>query len=181
MDSYEVTVIGLDSTIMNIDMLAKLLTSSELKKYLGQKCLEEVKKISSEKIISLNEDTLDNSRYMMAHQIKLTKDAIIIYNDSEINVSEKGWMENPYSISLAKIVEYGVGYTGSIYSNPEAPNWEYDVNNHGSKGWYYIDSAGNKKWTNGFGGKYIYLTLAKKIEEKASDWINEYIEKKFKD
>lgn len=181
MATYEVTIIGLDSTLKELENLKNALGSPELKKFLGKKCLDEVRKITSEKIFGFNGESIDDSKYQMSHKVELTKDSIVIYNDSMIDVSEKGWMENPYSISLAKIVEYGVGYTGSIYSNEEAPNWEYDVNNHGYKGWYYIDSDGVKKWTNGFGGKYIYLTLAKTIQEKASDWISEFIDKHYKD
>ena len=179
MATYEVSIIGLDSTLASIELIGKILTSSKFKKYIGQICLEEVKRITSEKIFS--GESPDDSKYMSSHQVKITRDSVIIYNDSMIDVSEKGWMENPYSISLAKIVEYGVGYIGSIYAEGEADNWEYDVNQHGSSGWYYIDSNGNKKWTRGTSGKYIYLSLLKSIEKNASKWISDYIKENYKD
>ena len=175
MSTYEVSIEGLTKTIADFNVLKKAFQSQGLKKYIGKRCLEEVKKITSEKIFS--GETPDDSRYMSAHKVRINKNSIVIYNDSMIDVSEKGWMENPYSISLAKIVEYGVGYIGSIYADGEADNWEYDVNNHGASGWYYIDSQGNKKWTRGTSGKYIYLSLKKSIEENASKWIFDYIKK----
>ena len=84
----------------------------------------------------------------------------------------------PAQLSLAKIVEYGIGYTGMRTDQTEVEDWEYDVNNHGYRGWYYEDSNGQIHWTNGFEGRLIFLNLKKAILNNIEKWINEYIEMK---
>lgn len=175
--------------IDKVNDLEKILTSKEILDFIAGKCMKELEKICSEKL-NATEDTLNESVYRKANQYEIDKSThtIKIFNDSVINVSEKNWMSEErkskypdYEISLAKIIEYGVGYAGSVSSKSEVENWQYDVNGHGSQGWKYKDKNDNWKSTNGFSGRYIYLTLRNRVEEKASDWIYEYIGKKMKD
>lgn len=51
--------------------------------------------------------------------------------------------------------EYGTGIVGQRNPHPEASmnNYEYDVNNHGSKGWWY-KNAGSRVHTWGIQGAY---------------------------
>ena len=47
----------------------------------------------------------------------------------------------------AVFVEYGTGVVGA--ANPHPQPWSYDVNDHGTDGWYYIESGGKPHWTMG--------------------------------
>ena len=80
------------------------------------------------------------------------------------------------TLSLAKLVEYGMGYTGltSTPNQEEVEDWEYDVNNHGYTGWYYYDNDGERYWTNGFAGRMVFYQLKQHTEQKIFDWIAEY-------
>ena len=45
----------------------------------------------------------------------------------------------------AAYIEYGTGIIGKLNPHPEPQGWQYDVNEHGVKGWHY----GSGRWTNG--------------------------------
>ena len=75
--------------------------------------------------------------------------------------------EAPYAI----YVEYGTGIVGKENPHPEAAgNYDYDVNNHGIKGWVYKnDNDGKFYWTKGFVSRpFMYNTL-KWLEEAAPE------------
>lgn len=166
-----------------LDKIYKSLSSEELLEYIAEKSKKELEKICLQKLSTLNEENIDTSNYMNNNQIKIEDNVLYLYNDSKIDISSKNMEETtkanyPAQLSLAKIVEYGIGYTGSLSENKETKDWEYDVNNHGHKGWYYIDDNGTKVWTNGYEGRLIYYNLKKTIEEKVKEWVLEFIDKK---
>ena len=117
---------------------------------------------------------------MNSHHLEIKGDMIYLYNDSVIDTSDKNISEEkrsnyPLKLSLAKIVEYGIGFTGSINANSEAENWEYDVNKHGPSGWIYMTNDGKFHTTNGFAGRYVFLELKHYIEKNIGKWISDYI------
>lgn len=72
-----------------------------------------------------------------------------------------------FSISVvgdgAIFVEYGTGIVGK--NSPHPVPWEYDINEHGDKGWVYQDEDG-WHWTKGMASKPYFWELQK--------WIRSY-------
>ena len=79
-------------------------------------------------------------------------------------------------------VEFGTGLIGEQKPHGKANelDYEYDVNNHGYRGWYYTDENGNIIWTNGFAGRLIFNELAIRVKKNARRWITEYVRSKIK-
>lgn len=166
-----------------IESIKKVLLSDEFKEFLLNKC-----RITLENICSMNipitnhyEPDIENN-YMAGMKTEIGEDYILLYNDSTIDINSKNMSETtkakyPAQLSLAKIVEYGIGAEGanSVYQS-QVEGWDYDVNNHGSKGWYYKDDSGNIYWTDGFKGCFIFYKLVENVEEFIGDWIVEYLQ-----
>lgn len=185
---YEIdfSVAGMKKMQRLLSNINTLITSKNFLEYIGNKCKKELEKICVQNLTTLDEKTIDSSDYMKHNNLKIEKDTIILYNNSKIDISSKNMKETtkanyPAQLSLAKIVEYGIGYTGNLRTDKsEVEDWEYDVNSHGYKGWYYIDDNGQTVWTNGFEGRLIYFKLKNKIEQNIDKWIKEYVELKLK-
>lgn len=70
------------------------------------------------------------------------------------------YTDNPH----AAFAEYGIGVIGAENPHPEASvqGWQYDVNKHGRKGWYYNKGTRENPdiyWTAGYAGvQYMYKT-----------------------
>ena len=167
-----------------LSTLGTIITDSKFLEYIGNKCKLELEKICTQKLSTITKENIDKSNYMNSNHLKIEGDTIYLYNNSKIDISSKNMKETtkakyPAQLSLAKIVEYGIGYTGSINTDKsEVENWEYDVNNHGYRGWYYIDDNGQTVWTNGFDGRLIFYNLKLAIEKNVKKWVKEYIEMK---
>ena len=177
----DISVTGLNETQKYLNRFKKLITDKAFRQFIADKCEKELLNIC---LLNLNidEEQVKKSNYMNSMHTEIDKDYIYIYNDSEIDISKKNMDEvtkskYPAKLSLAKIIEYGIGYTGWVNPLPYAPDWEYDVNNHGYKGWYYKDDAGNIHWTNGFEGKLIFYKLKEYVEQNIAEWVYEYIDK----
>ena len=69
----------------------------------------------------------------------------------------------------AAFVEFGTGVVGAASPHPTMP-WQYDVKQHGEKGWvYYDEKLGRFRWTKGMPSRpYMYLT-ARQLEERVSE------------
>ena len=172
-----------------LDQLEKILTSKEIYKYIAEKCMKTLNEITAEKLSSYGKENIDTSYYASRHQYKIEGSTIYIFNDSKIDISSKNMSETtkskyPAQLSLAKIVEYGIGYTGANFTVvPEGSplrndEWEYDINNHGYRGWYYTNENGEVVWTNGFAGRLIFNDLAIRVKKNARRWVTEYVEVK---
>jgi phage gpG-like protein len=70
-------------------------------------------------------------------------------------------------------VEFGTGVVGAASPHPTLP-WQYDVNDHGEKGWvYYDEKQGRFRWTKGMPSRpYMYLT-ARQLEEKVGEIVRD--------
>lgn len=170
-----------------IDRIYELLTSKEFIKYLEDKTSTALKEIANAEVQGIKDVQLDGigaekSLYLNSMKTEIKDNQIILYNDATIDLTQKPLKPstlaryNPPTLSLAKIIEYGIGYTGgsnAIYS-PE--DWEYDVRNHGFRGWYYKDTNGVVHWTNGLEGRYVFLKLIFWIENNAKRLIYEYLQ-----
>lgn len=187
MKTYEVDILNSAQLTEYQDALlriSKALESEELKQFLLGKIKATMDNICQMSFPIENEDPKIQSDYEsgMGYEISQDEDCIIVYNNSVIDINSKNMKPTtkaryPAQLSLAKIIEYGIGYSGSQsqYSN-QVEDWEYDVRNHGSNGWYYKDDSGNIVWTDGFQGRFIFYKLTETVKEYVGQWLEEYIE-----
>jgi len=183
--SYELSINDLTKLQKDLDKIPKLLQSQDFKKYIGERLQESLKFIQKTSLTTINTDEdVEMSNYMNSNHLEIQDDVIYIYNDAMIDISTKNMKETtkakyPAQLSLAKIVEYGIGYTGGAFTPQEdVEDWEYDVNGHGVQGWYYRDESGNLHWTNGFAGRLIFSKLKKFVEAYIGNWITDYLNEK---
>lgn len=160
--------------------LYELLSSKDLMVFLSKRLSEELRKIALTKLSTVNTDEdIDASVYLNSMKFEINDNEICFFNNAKVDLSTRNISPenraNYSTLSLAKIVEYGIGYTGLMNTSPAPTDWEYDVNNHGSKGWVYKDSSGRTFWTNGFEGRLIYYTFMNYIRDNISNLIKEYI------
>lgn len=64
-------------------------------------------------------------------------------------------------------VELGTGVAGSQNPAPENyyPGWQYDVNEHGEAGWWYIGKDGKRHWTKGMPSRPFLYETARLLKE----------------
>lgn len=163
-----------------LDRIKKLFNSYEFKEFILNKSQQELEKICTENLHNL-ESYGEQANYMSGMYTEIDGDSIILGNESIVNIDGKNMKPETkarYSseLSLAKIVEFGVGALGT-----SDEDWETNINQsehikkYGRDGWYYVDDSGNVHWTTGIEGKFIFYKLSEKIKENVADWINEYL------
>ena len=174
-----------------VEDLTNELNSPKFLDYLAKVLEQQLRDIAVSKLTTVSPEDADKSLYLnsMKLDIDYSNSIITLYNDSEIdtstrNISDEKRANYPLKLSLASIVEFGIGYTGA---NSEAAtkldmfennDWEYDVNNHGAKGWYYQDPKTNRYfWTNGFEGRQVFIGLIEWIENNITKVIQDYVDK----
>lgn len=166
-----------------IDKINKALQSKDFINYFGKELKKELSNIAATQVSTINSEALssaEKSAYLNSMGMEIIDDSIILYNDATIDISTKQLKPTtrakyPLKLSLAKIIEYGIGYTGSKTSIPFDIDWQYDVNQHGYRGWYYVDQNGNVHWTNGLEGRLIFLRLCWWVEEHAKAIVYQFL------
>lgn len=183
---YTLDKVGLKELEKDLTLLRRKITSKKFKQYIANKCMDELEKIQQVELSTIQSgiSTEEILLYMSSNHYEIDDDTntIIIYNDATIDVSDKIMSESTkanypaLTLSLAKLIEFGMGYTGATFTPniDQVEDWEYDVNQHGYRGWYYYDDSGERYWTNGIAGRMIFYKLIKRVEEKILDWISEY-------
>ena len=69
--------------------------------------------------------------------------------------------------TYAVYVEFGTGVVGKGSPHPDPQGYQYDVNNHGYKGWvYYDEDSGTFKWTQGYKSRPFMYNTAKQLERE---------------
>lgn len=82
-------------------------------------------------------------------------------------------------------IEFGTGIVGenSPYPDTEAlikAGWEYDVNNHGEKGWFYRDkTTGERVWSIGMEGVRPVYWASKEAEKLIPETVRKVFDEKF--
>ena len=183
---YDLNRDGFRALKKDLKSISRSIRTKKFRKFLADKLMEELIQIQRQSLTTVNTE-LDVllSNYISSNHVLIGNgedETILIYNDAEIDVSQKPMSEETkanypgMTLSLAKLVEYGMGYTGltSTPNQEEVEDWEYDVNNHGYTGWYYYDNDGERYWTNGFAGRMVFYQLKQHTEQKIFDWIAEY-------
>ncbi len=183
--SYDLSISDLTKLQKDLDKIPKILESQEFKQYLGERLEEALKFIQRTSLTTVNTDEdVEMSTYMNSNHLEIENDTVYIYNDATIDISSKNMSETtkaryPAQLSLAKIVEYGIGYTGGAFTpQDEVEDWQYDVNGHGVKGWYYKGNDGEIHWTNGFAGRMIFYKLKEFVKAYIEKWIIDYMNEK---
>ena len=184
MSNYKINLqlVGLKDTINRIKQFSNLFTSREFKDYISKKSMNVLNDITAK---YLNEDKTEqyNHTYRSGHGLEVKTNEIVLFNDTKVDLSglsEETLGNYPDGLSLAKLVEYGTGIVGQESSASQyAKNWEYDVNNHGNKGWWY-EKGGKLYWTKGIEGRLIYLRTKIEIENNIVSWIKAYVKRKVK-
>ena len=184
--TFDIANGGFDEAEKMLEKIEYYLLSEHFYKYMAKLLKKQLKKIQRRKLSTINSnEDIKASTYMNSNHLEMGDGYIYIYNDAKIDISDKNMSETtkanyPAQLSLAKIVEYGIGYTGSLGANSEVEDWEYDVNHHGYQGWYYKDNNGEVHWTNGFVGRYVFLELKRYIEENITQIMSDYLDDMFK-
>lgn len=73
-----------------------------------------------------------------------------------------------------KFVEFGTGIRGKQSPYPVNPpiGWQYDVNEHGEAGWWYIGDDGKQHWTKGMPSRPFMYDTAQSLRQSLP-WIAE--------
>ena len=150
---FEIEVKGLTEVIEYFKKLQNVVSSDKLKEYIAEKSIEEIKKISKERLANY-------SNYIESNKYEITKDGIRIYNDVQNDNSH-------YSL----IIEYGSGTKMDPSAEHFGDTPEFKASNYQ----WWINGLGFK--VTGQEPKHIYTDAAKVIEKNISTWADEYIER----
>lgn len=169
----------------------ELVTSKEFINFVAKRASESAINIALEGTESIGSDVLSEeevSRYLSSFNTEIGSKSFTISNMSEIDLSSKNMSQATArgygkGLSLSQLIEYGMGYTGLVNTQfiTDPTIWQYDVNNHGYKGWYYVDENGQTHWTNGMEGRLIFLKLSNWVYDNLPKLIEEFISNNVKD
>lgn len=166
----------------------KLLLGQEFTEHLGKRMSDAIMGIAIEETETIDENTVNSSEisdYLKGFDIDIIGNEIYLYNSATIDVSTKNMSETkrgnyPLKLSLAKLIEYGFGYVGFVATQPLPENWQYDINAHGNRGWYYIDQNGLYHWTNGLEGRLVFRKLSWWLANNFADIMFRYLKNNLK-
>ena len=99
---------GLDKFSKDLEELIKLLDNKEFLEFISKKCLDEVRRITDQRLRTENYST----DYRAKHKRKISGKRITIRNDSQVDLShlsEETRARYAGGLSLAKIIEFGTG------------------------------------------------------------------------
>lgn len=186
----ELTVGNLEKLINRYKDISRALSSNEFKQFLLEKCKKTRDEIMLEKDITSIEQTNQGQAevYASGNKEEIIGNTISLYNDSVIDITnsntffDEEYRDTHYSseLSLAELVEYGVGLVGANSSLGTGDEWEYMQNKarNYNKGWRYKGNMGYPEHTMGTEGKYIYYNLANAIEKNIDNWVEEFLDNK---
>lgn len=146
-----------------VEKISFLQTDKKFQKYIQDKFLETVNRISIER---LPEGNL-KQEYIQHNQIRETDSGFVLYNDTTVSTENENY-DGEFSIALA--FEYGTGIVGQ--ENPKLGAWDYNINNH-EKGWIYFKD-GSFHFTRGMEGQEIYRYTLEEIKRELPNWIRDY-------
>lgn len=177
----DVAVESINEQVVN--RVVSLLEDKKFIDYVAERLSNALFYIAVEETTTIDNNAISDSEindYLSGFGVEIRDNTISLFNSSIIDTSTKNISlekrgKYPLELSLSKLIEYGFGYTGWSSTEILPQSWEYDVNNHGYKGWYYVDNAGNVHWTNGMEGRLVFLKLCWWIEEKFGEIIAKYL------
>ena len=166
-----------------IDAIFKTLQSDKFVDYLGKRLSEAIFNIAIQETSTIGSDVMSSQEindYLSKFNVEINNNTIVLYNASVIDTTTKKMSDikranYPLQLSLSKLIEYGFGYTGWLNTQELPDNWEYDINQHGYRGWYYEDSNGQLHWTNGMEGRLVFLKLCWWLQNNFADIVCRYL------
>lgn len=105
--------------------------------------------------------SMEASNYGLSES-DLEKTKYIDFAEDEVEVG--------YASEHAQYVEYGTGIIGSYEQHPEADDigWEYDINGHDIRGWYYLGKDMKVHWTLGMPARPIVYNTKRWLKTQAT-------------
>lgn len=168
--------LGMETLEKELDKIAKTFTKKEFRKFIGDKCIEELKRISNEELAGVDENDISFSeliKYKMLHQMEVGSDYVLLFNDAMADLNHlnpETSSKYPDGLSIAKLIEYGMGINGTSQDDWQTqmnPNRDY------SKKWAYR-KHGNLYMSLGIEGKMIYEKLENSIYKNFESWVDEW-------
>ena len=184
----QIDIQGLSELQQHIDFVEKMLkmkTDTNFQKFIQDKVLETVRRVTDERLTSgtTNDDAI--SEYRENHKIREEQQGFILYNDTMIPAEVNGIQNNisnypdgMFCVALA--FEYGVGILGeNTSSNDNA--WAYNLQGY-NFGWYLPQSVTGESGvqTAGYMGFEIYRFTAEEVKQNLNSWVKEYYGKEVK-
>lgn len=167
----------LQKYIKFVEQMAKMKTDKKFQKFIQQKVLETVNKITNERLVGGTTNDSAISLYKESNKIREYEEGFILYNDASITANAKDTSSYPngeFSVALA--FEYGVGIIGQNTPNNDGA-WAYNVNNY-NFGWWFKSEEDDKYYeTAGYMGFEIYRYTAIECQNKLKDWVKEYYDR----
>lgn len=144
--NYNIMTGGLTTLIEDIKQL-----DNDIKK-LNTKFLNELAKrlvqIIQEEASSISYNYEMYSAVYNGNSIIMGNDTVMIVNNTQ----------------AATYSEFGTGVVGSRSPNPDdRMGWQYDVNEHGDKGWVYPLGSGSFAWTKGVPSNPVFMRSAERL------------------
>ena len=136
------------------------------------RAIREIKQFKNEFLKKCNELVQELTDYGVdVAKVEVTQlDAVYT---GELRNSIEGYYSPTYNVGIIKAgayyavyVEFGTGVVGSQSPHPNPNGYQYDMHNHGEKGWvYYDDDSGNFRWTKGFKSRPFMYNTARQLEK----------------
>jgi hypothetical protein len=173
----------LNAKIEYIKRLSQMKTDKEFQKFIQDKVLTTVKKITNERLIggTTNDDAIE--QYKNNHKIREENDGFILYNDTQIVANVNGvqnhienYPNGMFPIALA--FEYGVGIIGQNTPNNENA-WAYNIQGY-NFGWNLPKDVAEQNGIPlgqeyaGYTGFSIYHYTRIEVEKNLPKWVKEY-------
>lgn len=170
----------LQKHIKFVEQMAKMKTDKKFQKFMQDKVLETVRKVTNERLVGGTTDDEYIEEYKSRHKIRELKNGngFILYNDtvlptSMLPVSPNTAMNYPNGFSIALAFEYGIGIVGE--NDAKVGAWDYNVNDW-NFAWHYT-KYNTTYSTYGYSGFEIYRFTAIEVENKLKDWVKEYYDR----
>lgn len=162
----------LEEYIKYVESMNNMKTDEEFQKFIQNKCLEVVQKVSDQRIDHETTDDEYITEYKSRHKIRETSDGFILYNDTVLPsyMLSANQSDYPNGFSIALAFEYGIGIVGE--NSPKKGAWEYNLKKH-NYAWCYT-KYGVPYTTLGYEGFEIYRYTAEEITKNLKQWVMEY-------
>lgn len=168
-----------------VDKMLKMKTDTNFQKFIQEKVLETVKRVTDERLTGGTTNDSAIGLYRENHKIREEQEGFILYNDTIIPAEVNGiqnsienYPNGMFNVALA--FEYGVGIIGDMTSSNEH-SWDFNVQGY-NFGWYLPQNVTGESGiqTAGYAGFEIYRFTAEEVKKNLNSWVQEYYRKEVK-
>lgn len=132
--------------------------------------VEKYKKELKQKTLALIKALTDRGEEIAKAQVR----QLDAFYTGELEASIEGYFSPSWEVGIIKAgawyaayVEFGTGIVGEQSPHPDPQGWQYDVNSHGEKGWWYFNDRDQKwHWTKGFQSRPFMYNTVKELERE---------------